>query len=105
MDRRKLNLVDPVILVKVVGDTDGGWDPTKGSSVRCLLCGLTDDISTESTTKQDVIVQEGKSDRLITIANFRPNIPRVGHYYLAYRFGNSYILDNQEVFLEFTTTA
>ncbi len=101
MARRTMNLVDPVILVKVVGPEDGGWDPTKGSSVRCLLCGLSDDIDPEATTKQDVIVEEGRADRLITIANFRNNIPMIGAYYLAYRFGNSYVLDNQAVFLEY----
>lgn len=105
MARRTMNLADPVILVKVLGPEDDGWDPTRGSTVRCLLCGLTDEVDLESIIKENVVVKDGRADRLITVANFRSNIPRVGHYYLAYRFGKSYILDNQEVFLEFTTTA
>ena len=103
MIRKTLTLRDPVILVKVVGADDDGWTPTKGSTVRCLLCGMTDNLvglSTE-TTKQDIAVVEGKEDRLITVANFRQNTPVVGQYYLAYRLGDGYVIDNQATFLEY----
>jgi hypothetical protein len=101
---KPLTFRDPVILVKVVGAGDGGWTPTKGSTVRCLLCGLTGDLenlSHQTTVSASPTIVDGKPDRLITVANFRQNTPVVGQYYLAHRFGNGYVIDNQATFLEY----
>lgn len=103
--RRQMGLTDPVILVKVLGEADGvdSWNPTSASTVRCLLCGMPNDLEDLSVqvVKQTLLPVNGKSDRRITVANPRQNIPLVGHHYLAYRFGQGYIIDNQAVFSEY----
>lgn len=95
-------LKDPVILVKVLGQSQGYWNPTSKSTVACLLCKI-DSIENDplTMTQRNTGVIDGISDRVICVQNFRNNRPVVGQYYLAFRLGNVYTLDNQAAFGEY----
>lgn len=103
--RRTREPADQVILVKVLGGSDGpdSWEPETGKTVRCLLCSMPNDLDglSEQVIKQTILPVNGKSDRRITVANPRQNMPLVGQHYLAFRFGKGYIIDNQAVFSEY----
>jgi len=105
----------PVIIVKILGALDGYWEPVAKSSVAALMCSTNAtnplSISPEPesgpptnpfpTSAASTIVTDGLPDRVILVWNFRDNIPVVGEYYLAFRVGNGYLLDNQASFLEY----
>lgn len=96
-------LAESVILVKVLGEDDGHWNPTAGSEVACVRVAepdvsITDIINMTQTSEQFV---DGDEDRVIKCYNFRDNIPVIGKRYLAFRIGNVYVIDNQSTFAEY----
>lgn len=96
-------LREPIIIVKVLGEDDGYWDPTAGSEVACVRVAppdvtITDCLDMEAS---GVLFVDGDEDRVIKCYNFRNNIPVIGKRYLAFRIGNCYVIDNQSVFAEY----
>ena len=101
----------PFILITVVGADDGYFDPLMGQPFYGRLCAPKPDKSSLVTVPiadpaeafdDGNCINEGYSDRVMKIYNFRDNIPVVGHRYICYRLGrNMYFIDNQATFMEY----
>lgn len=100
-------LKDPVKLVKVLGESDGYWNPSPKGTIACLECLITSvsgsyiQIRPLPVTDIQTEILDGNIDRVIRVGNFRDNVPVVGKYYLVFLLGNGYVIDNQATFLEY----
>ncbi len=83
------------IVVKILGEAHGYWNPGFKTTCKGLVCKIQGDFNVHET---NTLVIEGNEDKVITVHNFRDNKPLVGGYYLAFAVGNVYALDSQASF-------
>lgn len=86
-------LQESPIIVKILGEDDGYWNPGMRTTCKGRLCSV--DSVENPQFYAEVNLIEGEEDRTITVYNFRNNKPLVGAHYLAYLVGGIYLLDSQ----------
>lgn len=88
------------IIVKILGEDDGYWNPGFRTTCKGRLCSVSGHFQQHEAP---TLLVDGEEDRTITVHNFRYNKPMVGGYYLAYLVGGVYLLDSQASFSEWTS--
>lgn len=86
----------PVILVKVIEDTD--FPLSERRVYKCLPC----KVEFDEEEGAAVTITPGSEKKAIFCGNVRNNRLVKNAYYFAYRISGRWVIDNQAAFLEYT---